>query len=147
MNCSMKEELLQEYIEGNLNPAEEAIVEEHIKNCEGCKREVTSLKLLMWELDGLKDLDVPSDAAAAGRKAVDEFERSRKTKSQSTVSIVKKQMEVMKISGLFLDYVPGFKKGQKMLSKGIKRMPSVIIKGARGAVSGGMRLMNARAGA
>lgn len=144
MGCNMEEGLLQEYLEGLLGPLEEAIVEEHLKNCESCRREETSMKLLLWDLDSLKDMDFPIDAAEAGRKALNEFESSERLKARSTADIAKKQLEVIKTSGVFLNYVPGFKKGETLVKKGVKKMPSLILKGTRGAVSRTMRLMIAR---
>lgn len=145
MNCKMEDGLLQEHLEDLLGPIENAIVEEHLKNCESCRREETSMKLLLWELDSLKEVDFPSDAAEVGREALAEFERSEKLKPISPVTIVKKQFEAVMISGVFLNYVPGFKKGKRLVKKGIKKMPSLILKGTRSAVSGTMRLMIARA--
>lgn len=145
MNCNMEEGLLQEYLEGLLEPLEKAIVEEHLKNCESCRKKETSMKLLLWDLDSMKEIDFPKEAGEVGRKALAEFERSEKIKAPGTAAIARKQFEAIMISGSFLNYVPGFKKGKKLVKKGIKKMPSLILKGTRGAMSGTMRLMIARA--
>jgi len=55
------------YIEGDLEPALHAALEEHLKECAGCASELRAQRLFMCELDSALanpfDLEVPANFA------------------------------------------------------------------------------------
>ena len=58
MECSVGSYMIQMYIEGTIDPLEKIFVEEHLKVCKNCRKELTRLKLLYFELE---NLDEPSE--------------------------------------------------------------------------------------
>lgn len=51
--CAMDRVLLEEYADGMLNQVERILVEEHVKSCQHCRKQLTELKLLFWEIGSL----------------------------------------------------------------------------------------------
>lgn len=61
MECEEAKELLSEYMDGLLDGARRALVEEHLNACEGCRHELASLKALVEELGSLDTVPVPEN--------------------------------------------------------------------------------------
>jgi Predicted integral membrane protein len=146
MGCKIDDNLLQEYIDGMLDPLQKVIVEEHLKVCPDCRREVTEMKLLLWEIDsiGNQKIDVPAEAVNMIENVIDRVENERK-KSFNLIDIMKVQVGVVKYTGAFLKYMPGVKTGEKYIKKGIKKMPALLYKTAAAAFTGGRKIVMARA--
>ena len=53
--CSLDRVLLEEYVDGMLNEIERLLVEEHIKSCDSCRKQLTEMKLLFWEIESISD--------------------------------------------------------------------------------------------
>jgi hypothetical protein len=70
MKCKIDNDLLQKYLDNDLEKIEKIILDEHIKTCAHCKKELTELKLLMFEINSLieesinypKELDYLTDS-------------------------------------------------------------------------------------
>ncbi len=61
MNCKLDRVLLQDLLEDIIDPVEKLVVEEHLKICKECRKELTELKLLFWDLNNKSNLrDNPS---------------------------------------------------------------------------------------
>jgi len=58
--------LLEDYTEGLLGVAETAILEAHLAVCEDCRRELTHIKLLFWEMESVRREPVPVPDALKG---------------------------------------------------------------------------------
>jgi len=58
MDCKFDAALLHDYLEGTIDDLDRIFVEEHIKVCKKCKRELTMLKLLFWELNEINDDEI-----------------------------------------------------------------------------------------
>lgn len=61
MECANIKELLSEYIDGVLDVQTEALVEEHLSICRGCREELASLKVVVEELGSLESVEAPKD--------------------------------------------------------------------------------------
>jgi len=59
MKCENIKGLLSSYMDGMLNDEEKRMIEEHIRHCVSCSRELKELKYLNNILDSLEELEVP----------------------------------------------------------------------------------------
>ena len=61
--------LLEDYAEGLLDVAETTLLEAHLAVCPDCRRELSHIKLLFWELESLRREPVPVPDALKGAEA------------------------------------------------------------------------------
>jgi len=59
MNCREVVELMTEYLEGTLSPADRARFEEHIAGCDGCTAYLAQLRTTRRALGALAEEPVP----------------------------------------------------------------------------------------
>lgn len=57
-------DLLQQYIDGALEPLEKIILAEHLSDCHRCRRELNQLKLLDWDMRHEPVIEPPAELAA-----------------------------------------------------------------------------------
>lgn len=57
-------DLLQQYIDGALEPLEKIILAEHLSECHRCRRELNQLKLLDWDMKHEPVTKPPAELAA-----------------------------------------------------------------------------------
>ena len=58
MDCKLDKFLLQDLLEGMIDPIEKLFVKEHLKICKECRKELTELKLLFWDLDDKSNYEI-----------------------------------------------------------------------------------------
>jgi len=81
MKCS--DELIQLYVEGDLERAAAMIVEEHLRTCQSCRRLAAQYKELFWDLthsSGLED-ESPIDAAALAAQLCAEAQKDEEPRA------------------------------------------------------------------
>jgi len=61
MNCSRINELLSEYIDGQLDKEQEALVKDHLLLCGDCRDEFESIKAIVREMGSLDTIKAPDD--------------------------------------------------------------------------------------
>lgn len=61
MNCDEVKALLSEYVDEVLAPETRAFVDEHLSACDGCQRELVSLRALVSDLGSLESVEPPRD--------------------------------------------------------------------------------------
>jgi len=147
MSCKLDTELIQDFLEGTLDPLEKIIVEEHLKACETCQREFEEMKLIFRELDelGLSDMDIPPEIACIQASVINQYMSASGNVSFGLKEFLSIQKQVFEKAGLFLRFIPGFKPGLKYIQKNIKKTPSLLYKAIGGAVTSGRKLMLMRA--
>ncbi len=136
MNCKLDRVLLQDLLEDIIDPVEKLVVEEHLKICKECRKELTELKLLFWDLNNKSNYEITLPAEADQIKDAI-LERAAGKVSQSTTRIILNiQRKNIRASGIFLDYVPGVKAGNKLIKNGMKAAPTVIGKVSKRLIKG-----------
>ncbi|MGB3340442.1 MAG: zf-HC2 domain-containing protein [bacterium] len=60
MNCSQVQKRISAYLDGEIRDNERQLIEEHIKTCTQCSKELTALTELGTTLDTLKGIQVPT---------------------------------------------------------------------------------------
>ncbi len=64
------DELLQRYIDEDLEQFEIIILEEHLSTCSSCRRTLNQLKLMDWDLKHQPNIEMPPELAACRKAAV-----------------------------------------------------------------------------
>ena len=78
MECAKIKELLSEYIDNVLDAKAKAAVEEHLKSCSDCSKELASLKAYISDMGILKDAKAPDGFLKSVHERIDrrfEFEK------------------------------------------------------------------------
>lgn len=127
MACKMDTDYIQKYIDNALDPLEEIIIQEHIKYCPDCKREFTQLKLLLWELKQLQDveIEVPKEAAAVRENVLSRLD-SINQGGLSIKDILKFQKQIYRNSRRYMKFIPGLDEGSELIRNGLRKAPSII---------------------
>lgn len=130
MSCDkIDASLLQDFLEKTIDPLEKIFIESHLNTCSECRRELSELKLTFWELDnkGNYEIEYPKELDTMRTNLIDTF-LGKATRS-STQKVVDMQVNTIKMSSKFLEYMPGakqtpkiLKKASKGLAKGLKNM-------------------------
>jgi len=134
MSCDkMDDLLLQDFLEETIDPLEKIFVENHLNICKECRREVSELKLMFWELGnkGNFEIEYPKELDTMGTQLIDTF-LGKKAKS-STRKVVDMQVNTLKMSNKFLNYMPG-----------AKQTPQILKKASKGLAKGVMKLLVAK---
>ena len=136
MDCKLDKVLLQDLLEGIIDPVEKLFVEEHLKTCKECRKELTELKLLFWDLNDKAnyDISIPEELDQMKDSILESVAGKR---SKSTTEIIFDiQRQNVRASGMFLDYVPGVKASNKLVKEGMKAGPLALRKVSIGLAKG-----------
>jgi len=60
MECGEVQKRLSAYIEGSTSPAEEVLIEEHLKPCQKCRQSLADLKRAIEHVQGLPEVEPPA---------------------------------------------------------------------------------------
>lgn len=124
MSCDkIDASLLQDYLDNTIDPLEKIFVQNHLKICDKCRRELSELKLLLYDLDDKNNyiIDYPPELETMRDDIIDSFLGKRKSPSKK---IMEMQVETIKTTGKFIEHLPGAKQAPKLLklaSKGLKK--------------------------
>ncbi len=101
------DKLLQMYIDGELGELEIKVLEEHLRSCTHCRRELNLWKILDWDLRHRPPADVPQELAALRARVLDAYfagEKVAEGKAFGMPEIIQIQMNVLKYSTSFLRF-------------------------------------------
>jgi hypothetical protein len=141
MACKLDKALLQDLLEGIIDPIEKLFVEEHLKSCKECRQELTELKLLFWDLNDKAnyEIDLPVELNQI-KASLLELTIGEVTHSTVT-SLIDIQRNNMRTAGKFLDYVPGVMASNNLVKEGLKATPSAIKKVSKGLLKSTKQLL------
>ncbi len=108
--CDINKELLHEYMDREMNALEAQILEEHLKTCPECRRELNQLKILDWDYRFCDHIDIPYQQLADLRqntfdRCFSELESSQENSSLADVYRV--QTSSMKLAVNYMQFLPG----------------------------------------
>lgn len=130
LKAHIDEMVLYEYMEELLEADEQAEVANHLSKCATCRGHLAELKLLMFELEHLKDVPIPNELSIVREKAVSEgFETIRvpfltSIKEKLTSAELKRKSAVK--SKARSGQASFSKYSKSILSKGSKRLLSYM---------------------
>lgn len=129
MSCDkIDASLLQDLLEETIDPLEKIFIESHLSNCKKCRRELSELKLMFWELNNKSNYatEIPKELDTMGLDLIDKLLGKGKSNSRKIIDM---QVKNIKLSSEFLKYMPGakqtpkaFKKVSRSLAKGVKML-------------------------
>jgi len=134
--CKLDKFLLQDLLEGIIDPLEKLFVEEHLKTCKECRKELTELKLLFWDLTDKSNYEIDFPAELDYIKDSILEKAAGQTAKTATEIVIDIQLQNVRASGKFLDYVPGVKASNKLVKEGVKVAPLAIGKLSKGLLKG-----------
>jgi hypothetical protein len=77
MRCNKARKLLQEYLEGTLESVKKKKLEEHIKGCISCKKELESLNEYFTTMGSIESINAPEEFLKSVRKRIEEAQKPR----------------------------------------------------------------------
>lgn len=136
MTCKLDITLLQDLLEGTIDPVEKIFVEEHLKTCKECRKELAELKLLFWDLNDNTNYEVslPPELGQVKDSLLKQY-AAESAKNTSEI-VLEVQRRNARSAGIFLDYVPGIKTGNDLVKKGLRSAPSALGKASKALLKG-----------
>lgn len=130
MSCLFDKNLLQEYLENTIEPLESIILEEHLKTCSDCRRDLAELKLLFWELEEMPFVEMPSEALMVKDEVLKNL-KSLETSPQDIKNfnirdLAEIQNNIFQNATLFLKFVPGTKVVANTSKSSVKKASSLL---------------------
>ncbi|SHN86960.1 zf-HC2 domain-containing protein [Desulfitobacterium chlororespirans] len=130
MTCKLDKLLLQDLLDGTIDPLEKLLVDEHLKICPECRKDLNELKLLFWDLNdkSIYEIALPPELdqqldQLKGLLLEQVFEPSPQSTFTALMGIQRKNI---KSASKFLNYVPGVKTGNYLAKEGLKATPSAL---------------------
>ncbi len=123
-------DLLEQYIDGELEPVETLILSEHLAGCRSCRQMLNQLKLIDWDLKHQLAVEVPPELELYRTAAVKAHLATLKTAKQSDPlkDLWHLQKQILQHSFGFVSYIPinravssSAKKGVAILAKAAGR--------------------------
>jgi len=132
--CKLNKDMLQLYIDGQMSPLEILLLEEHLRECPSCRKELNSLKILDWDLrKTIERIEVPSELSRIRLLTLNQhLEESSQTEKAAfgLKNVYELQYNTWKNSLSFIQFLPGNKlvgnSGKKLLQGKLK--PSFLSK-------------------
>ena len=136
MECKLDVTLLQDLLEGVIDPVEKLFVEEHLKTCKQCRKELAELKLLFWDLNDKTNYDIsmPAELTHIKETLLEEF--AAMPTRNTTEIVLDVHRKNARAAGMFLDYIPGVKASNELVKKGVRTAPSALGKVSKALVKG-----------
>lgn len=101
-------DLLQQYIDGTLEPLENIILAEHLSDCRRCRLELNQLKLLDWDMKHEPVIEPPAELAAH-RMAALQAHLKAETAAQATTATKERwslQKQTVQYTFAFISFNP-----------------------------------------
>ncbi len=130
MNCNkIDAALLQDYLEGTIDPLEKIFVEGHLSSCKACRRQLSELKLIFWELGNKSNYEVeyPEELDKMSSGLID-IVLGAEVKS-ATRKVVDMQINSLKMTRKFIEHIPGARKTPEILKKASRGLAKGVTKG------------------
>ncbi|MGI6451152.1 MAG: anti-sigma factor family protein [Desulfitobacteriia bacterium] len=134
-DCNFMQALLQDQLDGILDPLARIILEEHLKTCRKCRKESAELKLLFWDLNDKNNYEVnlPAELDTVKENLLQRFaEHSPAKKTPEIIRDVTRRN--IRAARMFLNYVPGARTGNKILKKSAAAAPAALGKVSKALV-------------
>lgn len=139
MECKFDSYLIQMYIDKTIEPLEKVFVEEHLKVCKKCRKDLTQFKLLYYELENLEETEeVPDELENIRNSVLDSiFDESKK---YGIKDFVYQQKRTLGLATEFTEYIPG----KKLVRKGLKATGSILGAATKKSAKYGFKIIQER---
>lgn len=109
--CNLDKDLLQRYIDKDIDSLEKILLENHLLNCPQCRKDLNQLKIMEWDLNNIDLPKVPKELAVIRNAALDKYFETI-AESETTFErkdIMNLQYKNLKNTVSFINYLPGKK--------------------------------------
>lgn len=129
MSCNLDNDYLQKYIDGELDFVQNLIIEEHIKTCKECQKEVVYIEFLKSSLSEMSNALPNNEISEIVKKLVKIIPQDNsKYKKKSLIDILNLYKDINHASLMYTDYIPGVKNIDKVFKSTLKNTSSIITK-------------------
>ncbi|MEL7566128.1 MAG: zf-HC2 domain-containing protein [Dehalobacterium sp.] len=140
--CRMDLNLLQDYIDGTIDPLERVVLEEHLRVCPDCRKELNRLKIIDWDLKNYfsddKAVSVPDELAVLRDASIslflsEEREDASQVTEEDSGKIGFKDVLSLQVSNLnnslrYINILTGFNREEKTGRKTKQKKKSLFRK-------------------
>jgi len=107
--CNIDKDLLQKYLDKDIDPLEKILLENHLLNCSQCRKDLNQLKIMEWDLNNIDLAKAPKDLANVRNTVLDKcFETiDKRDNSLTSKDIIDLQYKNLKNTVSFINYIPG----------------------------------------
>ncbi|AEV68363.1 anti-sigma factor family protein [Acetivibrio clariflavus] len=139
MECKFDGDLIQKYIDKTIDPLEKIFVEEHLKVCKKCRKDLTQFKLLYYELEGLEEIqEVPDELEDIRNMVLDNiFTESNK---YGIRDFINQQKKTFALASEFTEYIPG----KRLIRKSLKATGSILGTATKKSAKYGLKIIQER---
>lgn len=139
--CRMDLNLLQDYIDGTIDPLERVVLEEHLRVCPDCRKELNRLKIIDWDLKNYFSEDqavpVPDELAVFRDASISLFLSEERENASQVIEdngkIGFKDVLSIQVSNLnnslrYINILTGFNREEKTERKTTQKKKSLLRK-------------------
>lgn len=109
MECNFNQDLLHEYLDHELDPLMQIILEEHLAVCPDCQRELNQLKILDWDLRFADQMEIPQEELKEIRHMILDqcFSGEAKKAQNSLLNVYRRQTQAAGYAVNYVQFIPG----------------------------------------
>ncbi len=123
--CNMDKDLLQKYIDKDIDQLEKIVLENHLLSCPECRKDLNQLKVMDWDLCSLSLPKTPNELASIRSSVLDSCFATLEKEGSSFESkdVMNLQYRNLKNTVSFINYLPGKKMVQNAFKKATLNSP------------------------
>lgn len=140
MACKLDPDLLQDYLDGAIEPLEKLVLDEHLKVCRECRKMLTELKLLFWELEDLDQLEIPPEVSLIHEKVEKTLGQKVESENFNMGDLLNIQKNILDAQGKFIAYIPGLKTSVSYLRKSAVKASSRLYRNCSSLVKARVKM-------
>lgn len=122
MTCEFDDMLLHEYLDDTLDADDRLTVDRHLSACPSCRKKLSEMKLLYFELDHMEDISVPTEVDAIRASVIAEAFSDQKVPLTQRVKNTKKALEETPLVGALVPTRAKMKSAAKGIYSGSKKV-------------------------
>lgn len=130
--CQTDKNLLQDYIDGEMEDLAKVLLEEHLRSCGECRRELNRLKIMDWDLKHYfagEKITVPRELVSLRRDVTRMcLAQDQKGEDFTWKDIYSLQVSTLNNTLKFIHFIPGITKKQKMAPPPKKKKKTRLLK-------------------
>jgi len=133
MSCQFDEMLLYEYLDNLLENEKKLQVERHLSACPSCRKKLSEIKLLYYELDNVEEIDIQIEVNQIREAVLEEAFIDRKVPIGEKLQETKKILEEAPVISKVIPNKQNLSRAAKGIYKGSKKVIGKLPKKAEKA--------------
>jgi anti-sigma factor RsiW len=125
MNCD--QEMLQAFLDQELEEKEAGLLAEHLQNCRACRQELSRLKLLWLELEHVREINPSPALPYLRQQVVSQACASPEQPGNAGFDFWKTQRLAWRSMGLAVSYLPGMEQAQELAKTTGQNLQGMVV--------------------